>query len=106
MFASFNHLHFHLCGTKQDALCLGMCQVCFPLLKLKSETLVMFDIHHVVIPSQKELDEFGTGDLAFGECHWDCRMGLEKAANERNRLSGMDQEGSVLGSRVLCETKL
>lgn len=63
----------------------------------------MFDIHHVVIPSQK--DEFGTRDLAFGECHWDCRMGLEKAAN-KNRLSGMDQEGSVLGSRVLCEIKL
>lgn len=43
----------------------------------------MFDIHHVVIPSQKELDEFGTRDLAFRECHWDCRMGLEKAANEQ-----------------------
>lgn len=39
VFASFHHLHFYLCMTKQDVLCYGKCQVCIQVSELPSEML-------------------------------------------------------------------
>lgn len=39
IFASFYHLHFYLCVTKQDVLCYVKCQVCIQVSELQSEML-------------------------------------------------------------------